>query len=261
MVAGLRCFLFILLAAVAAAIVGAPFEGAVLLTLFSVSTTLEHHALGRARRAVEALMALRPETAFRKNKDGTVVEISAAELAVGDSVILRPGARVPADGVIVYGRGGIDEANITGESMPVAKEPGQQVFEATVNLDGILEVAVTRTVGDSTIARMIQLVTQAQEAKAPSERFSSWFGRRYTIAVILGAMLAFAGFYGWVAIGSRRFTGRDAAGCRQPCASSYRWPLRSVGALRGARGGVFQRRRPLESLAVVVTFALSWPVR
>jgi len=190
-----RFDLLLVVAAVAAAIVGAPFEGAVLLTLFSVSTTLEHHALGRARRAVEALMALRPETAFRKNKDGTVVEISAAELAVGDSVILRPGARVPADGVIVYGRGGIDEANITGESMPVAKEPGQQVFEATVNLDGILEVAVTRTVGDSTIARMIQLVTQAQEAKAPSERFSSWFGRRYTIAVILGAMLAFAGFY------------------------------------------------------------------
>lgn len=144
-------------AAVAAAVVGAPFEGAVLLTLFSISTTREHRALGRARRAVEALMALRPETAFRKSENGSVVEVPAAELAVGDIVILRPGARVPADGVIMQGRGGIDEANITGESMPVSKEAGQQVFEATVNLDGILEVSVTRTIGDSTIARMIQL--------------------------------------------------------------------------------------------------------
>jgi Cd2+/Zn2+-exporting ATPase len=91
--------LLMVVAAVAAAVVGAPFEGAVLLTLFSVSTTLEHQALGRARRAVEALMALRPETAFRRQADGSVLEVPAAELVVGDVVILRPGARVPADGV------------------------------------------------------------------------------------------------------------------------------------------------------------------
>lgn len=186
--------LLMVIAAVAAAAVGAPFEGAVLLTLFSVSTTLEHQALGRARRAVEALMALRPETAFRKGEDGTVAEVPASDLVVGDVVVLRPGARVPTDGVILHGRGGIDEANITGESMPVSKEPGQQVFEATVNLDGVLDVTVTRTVGDSTIARMIQLVTEAQEAKAPSERFSAWFGQRYTVGVLLGAGLAFAVF-------------------------------------------------------------------
>src|SRR5690606_31147006 len=89
--------LLMVVAAIAAAVVGAPFEGAVLLTLFSVSTTLEHHALGRARRAVEALMALRPETALRKDRGGAVIEIPAAELIVGDVVILRPGARVPAD--------------------------------------------------------------------------------------------------------------------------------------------------------------------
>src|SRR5690606_36739839 len=131
--------LLMVVAAVAAAAVGAPFEGAVLLTLFSISTTLENRALGRARRAIEALMEL------------------------------RPGARVPADGVIVAGRGSLDEANITGESMPVAKQPGAQVFEATVNLDGVLEVTVTKTVEESTVARMIALVTEAQAAKAPSE--------------------------------------------------------------------------------------------
>ncbi|MEF9602186.1 cation-transporting P-type ATPase, partial [Paracoccus sp. PXZ] len=120
--------LLMIVAAIAAAIVGAPFEGAVLLTLFSISTTLEERALGRARRAIEALMALRPETALRKTAGG-VEEVAAAALAVGDLVVLRPGARVPTDGVIVAGRGGIDEANITGESMPVSKEAGAQVFE------------------------------------------------------------------------------------------------------------------------------------
>ena len=186
--------LLMVVAAVAAAAVGAPFEGAVLLTLFSISTTLEERALGRARRAVESLMALRPETALRKQSNGIVTEVPAAELRIDDVVVLRPGARVPADGVIVGGRGSLDEANITGESMPVAKESGGQVFEATVNLDGVLEVRVTKTIEDSTVARMIALVTEAQSAKAPSEQFSAWFGQRYTIAVMIGAALAFATF-------------------------------------------------------------------
>ena len=182
-------------AAVAAAAVGAPFEGAVLLTLFSVSTTLEDRALGRARRAIEALMALRPETALRRIANGGVTEVPAADLKTGDVVVLRPGARVPADAVIISGRGSLDEANITGESMPVAKEPGAKIFEATVNIDGVLEATVTKTVAESTVARMISLVTEAQAAKAPSERFSAWFGQRYTVAVMAGAVLAFAGFY------------------------------------------------------------------
>ena len=145
--------LLMIVAAIAAAIVGAPFEGAVLLTLFSISTTLEERALGRARRAIEALMALRPETALRKTANGAVEEVPAEVLAVGDVVVLRPGARVPSDGVVTAGRGGIDEANITGESMPVSKEAGAQVFEATINLDGVLEVEVTRSVSDSTSGR------------------------------------------------------------------------------------------------------------
>ncbi len=250
--------LLMVVAAVAAAVVGAPFEGAVLLTLFSVSTTLEHQALGRARRAVEALMALRPETAFRKNADGSVLEVPAAELAVGDVVILRPGARVPADGVILQGRGGIDEANITGESMPVSKEPGQQVFEATVNLDGILEVAIAKTIGDSTIARMIRLVTEAQEAKAPSERFSAWFGQRYTVAVLIGAVLAFAVFYGlgrdWEQALYKAATLLVAV---SPCAIVISVPAAILSALSAAaRGGVlFKGGGALETLAAVDTFA------
>ncbi|GAA4187392.1 heavy metal translocating P-type ATPase [Shinella granuli] len=250
--------LLMVVAAVAAAIVGAPFEGAVLLTLFSVSTTLEHQALGRARRAVEALMALRPETAFRKGEDGTTVEVPAAELAVGDVVVLRPGARVPTDGVILHGRGGIDEANITGESMPVSKEPGEQVFEATVNLDGVLDVTVTRTVGDSTIARMIQLVTEAQEAKAPSERFSAWFGQRYTVGVLLGSALALAVFY-WLGRDWEQALYKAATllVAASPCAIVISVPAAILSALSAAaRGGVlFKGGGALETLAAVDTFA------
>src|SRR5690554_1003836 len=134
--------LLMVVAAVAASAVGAPFEGAVLLTLFSISTTLEERALGRARRSIEALMALRPETALREGTDGTVSEVPAADLQIDDIVILRPGARVPADAQIIDGRSSIDEANITGESMPVAKEPGTKIFEATVNIDGVLHARV-----------------------------------------------------------------------------------------------------------------------
>ena len=225
--------LLMVVAAVAAAAVGAPFEGAVLLTLFSVSTTLEERALGRARRAIEALMALRPETALRKTSDGTVTEVPAADLKVNDIVVLRPGARVPADGVIISGHGSLDEANITGESMPVEKIPGAQVFEATVNLDGVLEVAVSKTVEESTVARMIALVTKAQAAKAPSERFSAWFGQRYTVAVMAGAMLAFAAFY-WLGRDWEEalYQGRDPAGGRQSlCDRHLRSGGHSVGAV------------------------------
>lgn len=250
--------LLMIVAAVAAAAVGAPLEGAVLLTLFSVSTTLEERALGRARHAIEALMALRPETALRREADGTVREVPAAALRPDDVVVLRPGARVPADGVIVSGRGSLDEANITGESMPVAKEAGAPVFEATVNLDGVLEVAVTKSVEESTVARMIALVTQAQAAKAPSERFSSWFGQRYTIAVMAGAVLAFAAFCwlgrGWEEALYRAATLLVAA---SPCAIVISVPAAILSALSAAaRGGVlFKGGAALETLATVDTFA------
>ena len=232
--------LLMIVAAIAAAAVGAAVEGAILLTLFSLSTTLEERAMGRARRAIEALMALRPETAFRKSMDGMVEEVPAAALGVGDVVVLRPGARVPADGTIANGRGALDESTITGESMPVAKEPGDKVFEATVNLDGVLEVQITRTLEQSTVARMIALVTEAQAAKAPSERFSSWFGQRYTVAVLVGAVVALGVFYGlgrdWEAALYRAATLLVAA---SPCAIVISVPAAILSALSAAaRGGV-----------------------
>ena len=250
--------LLMVVAAVAAAAVGAPFEGAVLLTLYSVSTTLEERALGRARRAIEALMALRPETALRKTSDCTVTEVSAADLKVNDIIVLRPGARVPADGLIVSGHGSLDEANITGESMPVEKVTGSQVFEATVNLDGVLEVAVSKTVEESTVAQMIALVTKAQAAKAPSERFSAWFGQRYTVVVLVGAMLAFAAFW-WIGRGWEEALYRAATllVAASPCAIVISVPAAILSALSSAaRGGVlFKGGAALETLAAVDTFA------
>ena len=250
--------LLMVVAAVAAAAVGAPFEGAVLLTLFSVSTTLEEQALGRARRAVESLMALRPETALLKGPDGSVTEIPAADLKVGDRVVLRPGSRVPADGVVVEGHGALDEASITGESIPVSKEPGTQVFEATVNLDGVLEVAVSKTIEESTVARMIALVTEAQAAKAPSERFSAWFGQRYTVAVMVGAVLACGVFYwlgrDWDQALYRAATLLVAA---SPCAIVISVPAAILSALSAAArvGVLFKGGAALETLAAVDTFA------
>ncbi|MDT8857872.1 cation-translocating P-type ATPase [Paracoccaceae bacterium Fryx2] len=250
--------LLMIIAALAAAAVGAAQEGAVLLTLFSLSTTLEHRAMGRARRAVEALMALRPDTALRRGADGVVTEVSVADLLPGDVVVLRPGARVPVDGVIASGAGSVDESTITGESMPVHKAVGAQVFEATVNLNGVLDVTVARSLAESTVARMIALVTEAQAAKAPSERFSAWFGQRYTVAVLFGSVLAFAVFYGlgrsWDEAMYRAATLLVAA---SPCAIVISVPAAILSALSAAaRGGVlFKGGAALETLAAVRVFA------
>lgn len=249
--------LLMVAAALAAASVGAPMEGAILLALFSISETLETRAMGRARRAVEALMALRPETALRRGPAG-LEEVPAAALAEGDIVVLRPGARVPVDGVITDGRGALDESTITGESVPQSKGPGAPVYEATVNLDGVLEMRVGRPLADSTVARMIRLVTEAQAARAPSERFSEWFGQRYTVAVLAGAVLAygvlrFAGF----AHGDALYRAATLLVAASPCAVVISVPAAILSALSAAaRGGVlFKGGAALETLGAVRAFA------
>ncbi len=250
--------LLMIVAALAAAAVGAALEGAVLLTLFSLSTTLEQRAMGRARHAVEALMALRPDTALRRAPDGTITEVSVGDLVAGDLVVLRPGARVPADGEVAEGEGSLDEATITGESMPVGKSRGAKVFEATVNLNAVLVVRVTRPVAESTVARMIELVTEAQAARAPSERFSAWFGQRYTIAVLVGAVLALAIFLalGWT-MQDALYRAATLLVAASPCAVVISVPAAILSALAAAaRGGVlFKGGAALETLADVDIFA------
>jgi heavy metal translocating P-type ATPase len=249
--------LLMVVAALAAAAVGAALEGAVLLALFSLSETLEHRAMGKARRAVEALMQLRPETALLEGPDG-VTEVPVETLRPGDRVILRPGARVPVDGRVTLGSGHMDESSVTGESLPVRKDPGSPVHEACVNLDGILTVEVLRTLSESTVAQMIRMVTEAQAMKSPSERFSDWFGQRYTIAVLVGSVLAFFGFRFWgLEAGDALYRAATVLVAASPCAVVISVPAAILSALSAAaRGGVlFKGGAALEGLAEVKTFA------
>lgn len=249
--------LLMVVAAVAAALVGSALEGAVLLALFSASTTLEHRAMGRARRAVAALMNLRPATAPRRRGD-VVEDVPVADLVPGDIVVLRPGARVPVDGVIASGEGRLDESTLTGEALPVTKGPGAQVFEATVNLHSILDMRVTRPLATSAVARMIALVSQAQAARAPSQRFSDWFGQRYTVAVLAGSAVSLGVFRAiglpWEDALYRAATLLVAA---SPCAVVISVPAAILSALAAAaRGGVlFKGGAALETLAEVRAFA------
>lgn len=249
--------LLMVVAALAAAMVGAPVEGAVLLALFSISGALESRAMGKARRAVEALMALRPAVAERLGPEGTET-VAVAELQPGDRVVLRPGARVPVDGQVIEGTGSLDESTITGESLPVTKAPGARLHEATVNLNAVLVMEVRRTLEESTVAQMVRMVTEAQALKAPSERFSTWFGQRYTWAVLIGSALAYIGFLLWG-------FGRDDALYRaatllvaaSPCAIVISVPAAILSALSAAaRGGVlFKGGAALERLADTRIFA------
>lgn len=249
--------LLMVVAALAAASVGAALEGAVLLALFSLSQTLEHRAMGKARRAVEALMQLRPETALREGPDG-VTEVPVEDLVPGDRVILRPGSRVPVDGRVASGAGHMDESSVTGESAPVRKDVGSPVHEACVNLDGILTVEVMRGLNESTVAQMIRMVTEAQAMKSPSERFSDWFGQRYTIAVLLGSILAFFGFrYIGHDDGEALYRAATVLVAASPCAVVISVPAAILSALSAAaRGGVlFKGGAAMEGLAEVRTFA------
>jgi len=245
-------------AALAAAAVGAALEGAVLLTLFSMSSTLEHRAMGKARRAVEALMALRPETAVIRRSDGTVEEVDVSVLRPGDIVILRPGARVPVDGTLTEGEGDLDESSITGESLPIRKSPGARLSEATVNLNAVLALRVEKSLAESTVARMIALVTEAQAMKAPSERFSEWFGQRYTVAVLVGSVLLFLFFIRiGLQIDEALYRAATVLVAASPCAVVISVPAAILSALSAAaRGGVlFKGGAALETLADVRAFA------
>ncbi|MBP7817099.1 MAG: cadmium-translocating P-type ATPase [Phenylobacterium sp.] len=174
------------IAAIGAVFLGASEEGAAVVSLFLVGELLEGVAAGKARASIQALTKLVPKTAFIEKGDG-VIEVPAETLAVDDVILVRPGDRIPADGVIVSGGGSVDEAPVTGESTPVHKAPGDQVFAGTVNADAALHVRVTAAAADNTIARVVKLVEEAQESKAPTERFIDRFSTFYTPAVVLAA--------------------------------------------------------------------------
>ncbi|MEW6124847.1 MAG: heavy metal translocating P-type ATPase [Pseudomonadota bacterium] len=176
------------IAAVGAVVIGATEEAAAVVFLFLVGELLEGVAAGRARASIQSLTALVPQTALLE-RDGRTQEVAAARLSVGDVILVRPGDRVPADGLILSGESSIDEAPVTGESTPVLKGADATVFAGTVNGDGALRIRVTAAAEDNTIARVVKLVEEAQESKAPTERFIDQFSRYYTPAVVVVAAL------------------------------------------------------------------------
>ena len=175
-------------AAIGAVFINAAEEAAIVVLLFLVGELLEGVATGRARASIKALATLVPKTALRETA-GKTEEVPAEALEIGDVILVRPGDRVPADGTVVSGESAVDEAPVTGESLPKRKQVDDRVFAGTINQEGALRVSVTAAAADNTISRIIALVEEAQESKAPTERFIDRFSRYYTPGVMIVAAL------------------------------------------------------------------------
>lgn len=262
-----------LLAAAGAASLGAWAEGALLLFLFALGHALEHHAMGKARRAIEALGVLAPRTALRRTADGTV-DVAVEDLAVGDVVIVKPGARLPADGFVVTGHSGVDQAPVTGESIPVDKYPVpdsaqaraapdrveayHRVFAGTINGDGLLEVEVTHLSTDSTLARVVRLVAEAESAKSPTQLFTDRFQRLF-VPLVLGLVVLL--LFAWTVVDEpfrdSFYRAMAVLVAASPCALAIATPSAVLsGVARAARGGVLVKGgAPLELLGAVTAIA------
>ena len=182
--------LLMAIAAIVATAMGQAAEGAMLVFLYSISEAAEGYTEEKTRSAVKALMDLAPKFALVR-RNGIEQEIPVEEVAVGDVFILKPGQSIPTDGEIIIGESSVNQAPVTGESVPVEKQPGDPVFAGSINGEGALEVTATKAFADNTISRIIQMVEEAQERKGKSQRFIERFGKRYSPAVLLiGILLA-----------------------------------------------------------------------
>lgn len=182
----------LMMVAVAGAIgIGAWFEAATVSFFFALALALEAWSLGRARRAVAALMELAPPTARVKLEDGSERNVPAAEVRVGTHIIVRPGDKVPLDGRVAAGESEVNQAPITGESVPVFKAEGDDVFAGTINGEGAIEVVTTKAANDTTLAQIIRMVGSAQSRRAPSEQWVEKFARVYTPVVMVLAIAIF----------------------------------------------------------------------
>ncbi len=179
--------LLMTIAVIGAAVIGQWSEAAAVTFLFALSELLESFSVARARRAIQSLMKLAPETAWLKDGE-TFREVPVEQINVESIIAVKSGARVPLDGEVTVGNSTVNQAPITGESMPVEKKAGDTVFAGTINGEGSLEVRVSKAYADTTLARIIHLVEEAQSQKAPSQRFVDMFAKYYTPAVMLLAL-------------------------------------------------------------------------
>ncbi len=228
-------------AAFGAAALGHYEEGALLLVLFSLGHIGEHLAMDRAHRAIEALTEMTPQTGTVRDADGSQREVPVEQLEVGQQIVVHPFGRVAADGKIVAGNSPVDQSPITGESMPVDKKPGDEVFAGTINGDGQLLVAVTRPAAQTTLAKIIRLVTEAQATRSPTQTFTDAVSKWYVPLVLIGAAavaliptLFFGGV--WATWFYRSMAVLTAA---SPCALAIGTPAAVLcGIARAARLGV-----------------------
>lgn len=250
--------LLMLLAAVGAAILGAWAEGGFLLFLFSLAHAMEHYALGRARNAIKALSDLAPPMA-RVLREGGEREVRVEEVEVGEVVVVRPAERIPVDGKVRSGRSAVNQAPITGESVPVDKEPGAEVFAGTVNGEGALEIETTRAAGDRTLDRVVKLVTEAQTQKAPTQLFTERFQRIFVPATIVADVLLIVvpplvGFWTW---GESFYRGMSLLVAASPCALALGTPSTVLAGIAQAarRGVLIKGGAHLENLGTISAIA------
>ena len=262
-----------LVAAAGAAALGAFFEGALLLFLFSLGHSLEHYAMGKAKKAIEALAELAPKTAVVR-RDGTEQEVGVEALDVGDTVIVRPNQRVPADGFLTAGESSVDQAPITGESIPVDKRPvedpdaaaaapgrvdaASRVFAGTINGSGALDVRVTKRAQDNTLARVVQMVSEAETQKSPTQRFTDRFERYFVPAIITFVMLLIASpVVTGEAFSDSFYRAMAVLVAASPCALAIATPSAVLSAVaRAGRSGVLVKGgAPLEALGTLRAIA------
>lgn len=234
-------------------------EAALLVVVFSLGELLEGYASGRARHAIDGLLRLAPPLALRLGSDGAPETVAVEELHPGDRVLVRPGERVPTDGVVAEGRSAVDQSAVTGESLPVEVAEGSSVFGGTVNGNGALTVQVTREYADTTLARIIRQVEEAQASKGQAQRFADRFGAVYTPAMF--AVAAFVAVVPQLAgLGAREWVYRSlvvlTVSCS--CALVISVPVSIVAAItRAARRGILIKGGAhLEALAAVRVVAL-----
>jgi len=250
--------MLMILAALGAAAVDQWHEGATLLFLFSLSNVLQDYAIGRSRQAIRALLKLYPAEAKVK-RDGQTLTLKIEQIQLGDTVLIEPGERIPVDGLVRSGRSSVDQAPITGESMPVEKVVGDKVFAGTLNGQGALDVEATQSARDTTLARIIRMVEEAQDSKAPTERFLERFEQIYALVIIggVGLFIIIPPALGLTDFASNFYRAMVLMTVASPCALVISTPASFLSTIAsGARGGVlFKGGAYLEGMAGIKAIA------
>jgi Cd2+/Zn2+-exporting ATPase len=270
---GFEIDFLMLVAAIGAAILGEWAEGALLLFLFSMGHALEHYAMNKARKSIAALAELAPKTALLK-RNGKTEEVGIEELSIGDIIVVKPNSKISADGVVVSGQSSVNQAPITGESVPVDKVPvdnldkdwsqekdikdENRAFSGTINGNNTLEIKVIKVAKDSTLSRLVKLVNEAQTQKSPTQRLTDKFEKYFVPSVlVLVVILNFAFLVLDETFSESFYRAMAVLVAASPCALAIATPSAVLsGVARAAKSGVLIKGgRPLEDLGVLTALA------